>query len=332
MIGPSSQFTIAAPGDTASFVRATVLYLPSYTPKFEDEFRWFRRSWIEMQKYEPVSWRTDIVVYSDGPLPVLEQLNCSMTSRRTTRNEPNRCILYTNYTSVFSTAFPYKFADSVNVVGLNGTDLDAYDWILRTDIDTFLTPAFATWKPPTMVVGRGMYSFPDYSTGERLESIISKLNMTATTIDNVGSTWYGPTALLRTCANLSVAIMQYLYANEFTAEEKSPEYGIQGWPNWHIGVVSMYGGHIAINHCTRNVAVTKDDSMLDFPTSSSESPALHAHLHTWQNNLRFSKFSFHVGEYKNEDITKLRPYETILDYAMYMALDSRPKTARPLRI
>ncbi|KAF0695191.1 Aste57867_13955 [Aphanomyces stellatus] len=309
-----------------SFVRAAVIYLPSggAADKFVKEFRWFRRSWIEMQRHEPALWRTDIVVFSNGPLPDVEALNCSIATPRQSRSANNSCILYTNYTSVYSTEFPYAYADSVAVVGLQDSHaLDVYDYVLRTDIDTFLTPAFATWKPPGMVVGRGAYSFDSYGTAERLAAITEKLNMTAMTINNVGSTWYGPTPLLRTCANLSVDVMKYLYANEFTDEEKSIAYGTKGWPKWHIGVVSMYAGHLAINHCTRHVGVTKNEEMLDYASSSDASPNDHAHLHTWQNSLRFSKFEFVFGAYRNENKSALDWEHKISDYAMYMALDSQ---------
>ncbi|ETV82627.1 hypothetical protein H257_05207 [Aphanomyces astaci] len=86
-------------------------------------------------------------------------------------------------------------------------------------------------------------------------------------------------------------VQMYMYANEFTDEEKSPEYGIKGWPNWHVGVLSMYAGHVAINHCTRDYGVVKDAHNLDFPTTSHESPTRHAHLHTWQDSNRFSKLA-----------------------------------------
>ncbi|KAF0695190.1 Aste57867_13954 [Aphanomyces stellatus] len=319
----SPDLAHAAP-PKASFVRAAVIYLPSggAADKFVKEFRWFRRSWIEMQRHEPALWRTDIVVFSDGPLPDVEALNCSIATPRQSRSANNSCILYTNYTSVYSTEFPYAYADSVAVVGIPDA-LDAYDYVLRTDIDTFLTPAFATWKPPGMVVGRGAYSFDGYGTADRLAAITEKLNMTTMTINNVGSTWYGPTPLLRTCANLSVDVMKYLYANEFTKKEKGAKYGTKGWPEWHVGVVSMYAGHLAINHCTRDVGVTKDKVNLDFASSSKASPKKHAHLHTWQDSRRFSKFKFHAGAYKNENKSALDWEHSIRDYAMYMALDSQ---------
>ncbi|RHY16934.1 hypothetical protein DYB32_010597, partial [Aphanomyces invadans] len=246
--------------------------------------------------------------------------NCTATPRQHA-TDPNRCIVDATYTSVNTPEFPYPYADSVNVVAV--TPLAAYDWVLRTDMDTFLTPAFATWRPSMFVVGMGGYNLAGLSTDARLEGIIAKLQLTPKTVDNVGSTWFGPTALVQSCAQLSMDVQRYMYKHEFTDDEKSPSYGIKGWPHWHIGVLSMYGGHIAINHCTRAFGVVKDAYNLDFPTTSHESPTRHAHLHTWQDSARFSKFAFAVGAYKHENKSALN-LDDISDYAMFMALDSQP--------
>ncbi|OQR92146.1 hydroxyacylglutathione hydrolase, mitochondrial-like isoform X2, partial [Thraustotheca clavata] len=303
-----------------SFVRAAVVYLPPKIPKFINELRWFRRSWIEMQKYEPSLWRTDIVIYTSEMTPELTSLNCTET-HRTSRTDPNQCIVVTNFTSMRTKEFDYGFADSLKVVAMDNIVVQQYDYLLRTDLDTFLTPAFSTWKPDTVIVGQGAYMFDGTTTAQRLASIIEKLNYTKATVNNVGSTWYGPTKVLQECGNLTVKTIMYLHHNEFTDEEKSPDYGIKGWPNWHWGVLTMYAGHIAINHCTRDVGVEKRSDMLDFPSTSKESPKKHAHIHTWQNGERFSKFSFADGKYAKENISELN-LDKIQDYAMYMALDS----------
>ncbi|KDO26386.1 hypothetical protein SPRG_08189 [Saprolegnia parasitica CBS 223.65] len=307
--------------DDGTFVRAAVTYLPPKTPKFVRELRWFRRSWQAMAEHEPAGWRTDIVIYTKAMTAVLRSLNCS-TAPRMNRHEPNKCIVITNYTPLRTKAFNYGYGDSLNVVAMDNAVMDAYDYMLRTDLDTFVTPAFATWKPKELIVGQGAYTFDGTTTSARLESIIQKLNYSASTIHNVGSTWYGPAHVVRRCAKLTVKTMLYLHESEFTAEEKSDAYGIKGWPNWHWGVLTLYAGHIAINHCANDVGVIKRDDMLDFPTTSSESPHQHAHLHTWQNSERFSKFSFAEGKYASEDMTKLRFNDVIADYAMYMALDA----------
>lgn len=33
---------------------------------YEPELRWFIRSWIEIMKYEPELWRTDLILYVEN--------------------------------------------------------------------------------------------------------------------------------------------------------------------------------------------------------------------------------------------------------------------------
>ncbi|ETW03993.1 hypothetical protein H310_04398 [Aphanomyces invadans] len=81
---------------------------------------------------------------------------------------------------------------------------------------------------------------------------------------------------------------RYTYEHSFTVDEKSEDCGIKGWAEWHDGVLLLYAGHVAINHCTHGV-LDKIPGMLDFPTSSDDDVALHAHLHSWQEGRMFSK-------------------------------------------
>ncbi|KAF0705782.1 Aste57867_6939 [Aphanomyces stellatus] len=316
-----------APAKTRDFIRAAVVYLPSGAKeaKFLREFRWFRRSWIEMLKTQPPKWRTDLVVYTDGDGAALHAFNCTAGVVRTryTHGDDNHCIVVPHYTSLKTDAMPYPFAyaDSINVLTDASRVLDAYEWILRTDLDTFLTPAFATWKPDTMSVGMGGYSHSETNRA-RLDAVMAEMNLTNSGLTNVGSTWYGPGRVLRECAKLTVKAMQYLSDHAFTDEEKSEEYGTKGWPEWHYGVLTLYGGDIAINHCTREYGVVKDEAMLDYPTTSDHPPAEHAHLHTWQNHEVFSKYDFADGLYENISLDSLS-LDKIRDYAMYMALDSQ---------
>ncbi|ETW05957.1 hypothetical protein H310_03590 [Aphanomyces invadans] len=117
-----------------------VVYLPSDTPKFVKEMLWFHESWVDMISHQPAKWRTDIVVFTDGDLPLWNYLNCT-TAIRVTPDEPNRCIVVQGYKKVKSDTFNYGFADSINVVAMESAATAPYDWILRTDIDTFFTPA-----------------------------------------------------------------------------------------------------------------------------------------------------------------------------------------------
>ncbi|KAH9106292.1 hypothetical protein AeMF1_018079 [Aphanomyces euteiches] len=324
---PTSITTTLAPTTSAPtpFIRAAVVFLPFEAREdyFVSQFRWFRRAWEEMTKYEPSTWRTDIVVMSNGVIKALDGLNCTATLRKSPE-EPNRCITDPTYSLLRFDDFTYQFGDSINVVAIDSPVLQPYDWVVRTDIDTFLTPAFATWRPEKMTIGGGGYQ--TQSNFERLTRISNDLHLHATRLRNVGSTWYGPTAQVRECANLTVSLMKYLHEHEFTAEEKSKEYGTKGWPTWHYGVLTLYAGHIAIHNCTFESGVDKNTNMLDFPTTSADDVQNHAHLHTWQDRERFSKFEFAEGKYASENISALS-LNKVSDYAMFMALDSQEKAS-----
>ena len=70
-------------------------------------------------------------------------------------------------------------------------------------------------------------------------------------------------------ANFTIQAMLHLVINEFTQPEREQKLGvmvsyvlfnyflsfffkthIQLWPEWHFGVLLLYGGHLAINHLT----------------------------------------------------------------------------------
>ncbi|OQR81677.1 hypothetical protein THRCLA_23318, partial [Thraustotheca clavata] len=215
------------------FVRAAVMYLPpAQADKFITQLRWFRQSWLTMHEYEPELWRTDIVVFTSTSLIELKELGC-VENPRSNVQEPNKCIVIADYKKASFPEFNYDFADSINVAAVNHPWVEIYDWVLRTDIDTFLTPAFATWKPSTMAVGFGQYSFDGYDTNDRLARIMKDLDMQPAELDNIGSTWYGARQLVQSCANMTMEMMLYLNKNEFTQEEKNAEYGAKGWPRWH---------------------------------------------------------------------------------------------------
>lgn len=70
-------------------VRGIVVYFP--IGKYENfllEFKWMYRSWIEMQKYESIKWRTDLIVFLDTDNKavmlddfLMKDLNCSLNYR-----------------------------------------------------------------------------------------------------------------------------------------------------------------------------------------------------------------------------------------------------------
>ena len=311
------------------FVRAAIGYLPlEELNRFLPQAKWFLRSYQEMLKTEPPHYRTDIILVVERWHSLLQQLPC-VNQSRISRNESGHCRIITGYTPLWKRDLDferYKFADSISIVSFanDSNALRHYHWLLRTDLDVFLTPSFSNWRPETFVVGRGSFCFDVFDTCQRLERISRDMGLAPPnndTVENIGSTWYGNTSSIVSCSDLTVQVMKYLHKHEFNETEKSVEYGIKGWPAWHHGVLTLYAGQIAINYCVNGNFVKRPD-MLDFPASSEENVSEHAHLHTWHGHDPFSKFDFASGKYdeiKREELD----LHIVKDYAMYMALDSK---------
>jgi hypothetical protein len=76
--------------------RAVIVYYPAHQfDYFEQEFRWFYRSWTEALKFEPKLWRTDLIIFLDHRAylstqnTLFQELNCSITNlRKSKKNEP----------------------------------------------------------------------------------------------------------------------------------------------------------------------------------------------------------------------------------------------------
>ncbi|ETW05958.1 hypothetical protein H310_03591 [Aphanomyces invadans] len=315
-----------------SFVRAAVMYVPQTG---EAGCRWFHWSWRAMAVKEPQLWRTDLVVFATQEWPFLRELNCTSVPRRS-RAEPNRCIVVGSYKSVATTEFDFERADDTNILAttMKGV-LDSYDWLLKTDIETIVTPAFATWKPDTFTFGSsGPYSFQGEPTSTRLQSIGASLNLSSPTVNDVGASWYGPASVVRSCASLSVRLMHHLHKYEFSAMERSREYyqvQAAGWPRWHYGVLHMYASHLAIPHCTNDTGgFAKNNDMMDFSTELKGEITDHPHLRAAQGTQRFSWREFAAGQYDSVDIHTLQAAQ-VADYALLLALESkRSAGATPL--
>ena len=220
-------------------VRAVVVYFPvERGDEYTLEFKWLYRSWIEMQRYEPAKWRTDLVVFLDDVVAIkwMDELNCTTRNRRTSANDKPMCTLITykpirgrklpplaaNYTSLSNAdkfafllnnvdiftrdetalapfysmlkdALPnYGYADSI-LMGFDGYDYFAkagFDFLIRSDMDVFLTPLFSLWLPRycnDFYVGRGAYSTT--FNVKRLKRIAENLGLEHAGIQNLGSTW-----------------------------------------------------------------------------------------------------------------------------------------------
>ena len=76
--------------------RALILHYKSSNEE-ELEFRWLYRSWVEMIRYEPAKWRTDLIIFIDmkqvRELSFLAGFNCSQNNRRQSLQQMPMCTL-----------------------------------------------------------------------------------------------------------------------------------------------------------------------------------------------------------------------------------------------
>ena len=201
---------------SSSILRGILIFYPAnQEAHFLSELLWLFRSWIEVMKYEPSSWRTDLVIYSDKYVSNLEQLGCLYNQIRKNREEPPRCRvfpyrrihsrsgqntnhseehLFQQFDSLRSTLLVrhlrnYEYLDSINIIAECYPSFAMYDYILRTDMDVFLTMNFAHFVPvnDALLIGRGGYSHTFNMI--RLGRIARDMHWSYANLSNLGSTW-----------------------------------------------------------------------------------------------------------------------------------------------
>ena len=200
---------------SSSITRAVVIFYPNnQEDHFYSELLWLFRSWVEMMKDEPMSWRTDLVIYTGNFTAHLEHLGCLFNRIRVDRDEPARCRVFPyerisdrdlstrkNRTNPYQQVDEnlsrlityhlrtYSYADSINIMTECYPSFAMYDYILRSDSDVFLTKHFGVYVPAngTFLVGQGGYSTP-FNTA-RLQRIAKNMNWSYANIVNIGSTW-----------------------------------------------------------------------------------------------------------------------------------------------
>lgn len=198
---------------TERLQRAIVIFYPdNQEKKYLFELRWLYLSWIEMiNAGEPAYWRTDLVIFSGHFTSNLQKLGCLFDQIRRTKDEKPQCRVFpycrvaarnqsdhdslpTDYRRrselLYSRLQNYRYVDSINIIFEGYSVFQMYDYILRTDIDVFLTKQFALSIPITnitLLTGHGGYSvdFNDH----RLRRVARDLSWQHANLSNIGSTW-----------------------------------------------------------------------------------------------------------------------------------------------
>lgn len=205
----------------------------------------------------------------------------------------------------------YRYTDSITCMnGAGAEQLDRYTHVLRTDVDTFITPAWNDFHPANLTYGDGGYSNDD-DVRQRIRDIAANYGLVHRGLTNVGSTWYGPTEVVRRACAFSEMLIKHLLMHHFASDEGQ-------WPGWYRGVCTLYAGEIAVNHCAPDAEHT---DQIDTPTTLQEPISRYAHIHCWHTDEKFSKHAFMAGKYTHEDTQEL-DLNIVRDYCMAMSFAS----------
>lgn len=284
--------------------RAIVLYV-------EDKINLLIQTWGLYSSWKYIqSNDTDLIFF--GPKQALRKLP----------NDLRVIKIPQNPITVIDPAFgDYYYINSVACLnGVNSEILDSYDIILRSDTDTFLTPAWLNFYPEKYSVGVGGYSNSD-EIRQNMARISLLFNINYVEHNrNIGSTHYGPTQQIKKIAKLQTDITRYLISEKFKNGEGA-------WPYWYRGVSLLYAGDIAVNYF-----IGKDllYGSFDFFSTSAELTNKHPHIHCWHTRDRFSKFDLLDGNYDNININTLN-LSIIKDYCLFMGLKGKADFQQHIR-
>ena len=167
------------------------------------------------------------------------------------RREPARCYFHAlrpDYQSEATRATGYRFMPSLKFLTEEAflSVHRKYDFVLRTDMDTLLTPTSLVWIPKHgYAFGHHYMSEP--WTQRRLERLSThKLHLQHAGVHQLHSTWYVRTQRFAELATLAINVTEWLHVNEFTDEICDEIVATEGmarcdWLYWHQATSSMYG-------------------------------------------------------------------------------------------
>jgi hypothetical protein len=327
--------------------RAVMVYLPPNNDMFVDQLKWLYLSIGEMRTTQKPNLKTDLLIFAHPSIvnKTASDLGCKTTVRKSF-DDSETCIVLP-HTPLHERKIPVEnlmhnlqnyssVIDSMTILS-EFQYADNYDNLLRTDLDTFITPGFGKLELPekvAIITGRGGYY--SRNTALRLDWIATKkLGLKYNHYENVGSTWYGHSKLLVAAGRLSIAVMQWLSTQEFTEFESLLISGTAGWPNWYKPVMSMYSGDIAINTISTDRLRQSNiggEFSFDRPASTFdfELPDSVQHLHSFQVQEPFSKLRFKTGDYANMSLAPYANDNSTIAYAMTIAISSSRLTMTEL--
>jgi hypothetical protein len=315
----------------AEVARGVGIYFPAHDKNQENELKSILLSIAVMRTMQPDSFKTDLLVFSPPRgFEFAKSIGCVM-EKRTSFADSERCVIVEHVPmserpGVTDPVISYsRYLDSI-LHFAEYKDFEGYDLLMRSDMDTFLTPGFADWRLPSgkvIAVGRGGYS---HSNADRRLGFIMRetLGLKTAGKTNIGSTWYATPEVMVAACMLSVASMRWLDRMEFTEYERT-QLTTDMWPVWYWPVLALYGGHISINQIAPEKVVYQQDNVMEMDYGSTSKDDLRPavkHIHCWHTDEFFSKFAFAVGKYNAMDLTEYGDMRSSRAYAGVIAMSA----------
>ena len=320
--------------------RAVLVFLPCNIAKFDKEVKSLMLSISFMRTYQSVTMKTDLIVGTPREcFAYPEFLGCT-EGIRTDFSDIERCLLLEhvplqNRSDTTHPLLAYSnYIDSILVLS-EFPYMSNYSVILRTDLDTFLTPGFGKWTLPhelSLVAGHGGYG--SENANKHLSWIMKqRLGLSDEGLKGIGSTWIGDSRVMVATGKLTVSAMIWLHTQEFNKYEMGPA-ETDGWPYWHWPVLLLYAGHIAVNQIPmERLIITYPPGIkpnaaeiihLDHYSSDNETMTDSVlHLHCWHTDAPYyAKHKFQTGAYKDLDLAPFIAMDSPMSYATTIAISS----------
>ena len=179
-----------------------------------------------------------------------------------------------------------------------------YQYALRIDVDTFLSPNILSIKihDTEVITGRGNYL--GEGTKDRLYRVARTLDMGHRGIHNIGSTWFARSEIMIELGRSSIECVKHFLHKEFSSTGE--------WPEWFSGVVLLYAGELALNNSKNELTVC---NQFDAHSTSNTSIYETYSVHCWHSNGFFSKFEYQSGKYNS--VQTPTSYWKIPDLSLY---------------
>ena len=255
---------------------AIVVYVDDYW-KCKVEFSWLWKSWIMWS----INKKWDLVVYVSP--------TCEKEIYDTYKSDGFVVIPQPPLQEENSFCENYKF---VNSFGMFRDDkyydlIRHYDFLFRTDCDTFLAPSFKYYQPYSGVleIGRGAQttSIQDNKIIDEIDLKLKEFRdlykLNDSRIKNVGASILGPSNYIHRITQAH----HWLTAGILKQGWKENDKGV--WPGWYKGIASMYAIELAVSHFITRSQMKQGN--VDVWCRPAPIQIHDLHYHAWQQNQNY---------------------------------------------